>query len=219
MKIAHLTDLHLSKIGALEKNLLATLQKEAPDLIVITGDIYSGPESKEPGLDFLASLKAPKGVFLVDGNWDHWTLPKSGLRDLAQESKVVLLRNESRQIGDNLWVVGMDDLLAGTPTPSEAFSNLPPQASCIALFHSPEYFSEIAGRCALNLSGHTHGGQVRFPGLNPLWLPPGSGPYVSGWYTSSNSKLYVNRGTGTSILPIRFFARPEMAFFTIGEEK
>ena len=75
----------------------------------------------------------------------------------------------------------------------------------------------IAGKCDLALAGHTHGGQVRLPWLPPLWLPRGSGRFVEGWYEREGSQMYVCRGIGMSILPIRFFCRPELAVITVGE--
>lgn len=218
LKIAHLTDLHLSQIGELEKNVVQTLQKESPDLIVITGDIFSGGDNVQDVHNFLNLLDAPLGVWMVDGNWDHWTLPDKGLRTLAGSS-AVLLRNQNKRVREDLWLVGIDDAFAGKPDIEPAFSGLPKDAPCIALFHSPEFFPEIDGKCFLNLSGHTHGGQVRLPGVGPLWLPPGSGKYLSGWYGAAPSKLYVNRGIGTSILRVRFLARPEIAIFTVGGGK
>jgi predicted MPP superfamily phosphohydrolase len=81
----------------------------------------------------------------------------------------------------------------------------------IALFHSPEYFDQIAPTIDLAFAGHTHGGQVNAPLAGALWLPPGSGRFVEGWYSSANAKLYVSRGVGTSIAPLRFLCRPEIA--------
>jgi hypothetical protein len=149
----------------------------------------------------------------------HWTLPDAGLRNLARTSDAVLLRNQNRRVREDLWLVGLDDALAGKPELEPAFLGVPKNAPCIALFHSPEFFPKIEGRCFLNLAGHTHGGQIRLPGLGPLWLPPGSGRYIAGWYGTDASKLYVSKGVGTSLLRARLFARPEIAIFTIGDGK
>jgi predicted MPP superfamily phosphohydrolase len=65
------------------------------------------------------------------------------------------------------------------------------------------------------LAGHTHGGQVRIPMIRPFWLPSGSGSYFAGWYAGSHGGLYVSRGLGTSLLPIRFLARPEVFLLTL----
>ncbi len=214
LKIAHLSDLHLSRVGKLEKEVLRRLDEELPDLIAITGDLLSDVDGVASVQAFLEQLHAPLGVWMVDGNWDHWTLPEMGVRNLAGSSAIPL-RNQNARVREDLWIIGLDDALAGKPEIEPAFAGIPPQASCIALFHSPDFFSEIKGRCFLNLAGHTHGGQIRLPGLGPLWLPPGSGDYISGWYGPPDSKLYVSRGIGTSILSARFFARPEIAFFEV----
>jgi len=73
----------------------------------------------------------------------------------------------------------------------------------------------MASRVNLCLTGHTHGGQVRLPFLKPLWLPKGCGRFVEGWYEELGSCIYVNRGLGTSLLPVRFLCRPEITFITI----
>ncbi len=218
IKIAHLTDLHIFQMGKLERKVLKLVENESPDLIVITGDIFSEHSETQGIHEFLNGLSAPLGIWIVDGNWDYWTMPGAGLRTLATESKPVLLRNQNGRIRENLWIVGLDDAIAGNPDVGQAFRGVPEGDQCIALFHSPALFSEISGKCFLNLAGHTHGGQVRLPWLGPLWLPPGSGEYISGWYGTETSRLYVSKGIGTSILNIRFFARPEIAFFTVGDE-
>lgn len=215
LKIAQLSDLHITKIGGLESRILRALQDEAPDLIVITGDVLADQIAIDDARIFLRQLNAPLGVYMVDGNWDHWMRPESGLRDLA-EASVTLLRNRGGKVRDDVWIVGLDDALAGQPDVDLAFSVIPKEAVCISIFHSPEYFSKVQGRCVLNLAGHTHGGQVSIPWYGPMWLPPGSGKYVSGFYGAPGSRLYVSRGSGTSILPLRFFSRPELAIFEIG---
>ncbi len=76
----------------------------------------------------------------------------------------------------------------------------------------------IAPRLDLAFAGHTHGGQVRLPLIGALWTPPGSGRYVAGWYSMSEApraRMYVSRGVGTSVLPVRFLCRPEVALITL----
>ena len=103
----------------------------------------------------------------------------------------------------------------------------PEGALRIALFHSPGYFDTIADQVHFAFAGHTHGGQVRVPLLPPLWMPNGSGRFVAGWYEAQPgaassaptqqpaARLYVSRGVGTSILPLRFNCRPEVALITV----
>lgn len=216
LKIAHLTDLHLREIGRLERKLLDVLESEKPDLIAITGDNVTNEESSHAvANEFLALLHAPLGVYSVNGNWEHWTAEEKPERAVASLGNITSLDNSNRQVRPDLWVVGLDDAFAGKPKPELAAAGLPKNTFCVLLFHSPSYFPDVADICPLSLAGHTHGGQVRLPFYGPLWLPSGSGNYVSGWYEKENAKMYVSRGIGTSILDVRFLARPEVAFITV----
>jgi len=86
----------------------------------------------------------------------------------------------------------------------------------ILLSHSPEiFFKADLARFDLVLAGHTHGGQVRLPWFGALWLPEGSEEYESGWFRGRTARMFVTRGVGTNILPIRFLARPEIALITL----
>ena len=77
------------------------------------------------------------------------------------------------------------------------------------------FFDTVAGRVPLVLAGHTHGGQVRLPLIPTLWLPRGSGHFLAGWYAERGSRMYVSRGIGTSVLPIRFRCPPELSIITV----
>jgi len=215
--LAHISDLHSMGLGRREKALLAALQAERPDVIVITGDSVPDHETgvtPEPVFEVLRRLRAPLGVFAVLGNWEHW---RHVAREPAfwQAAGVTLLVNEARRVRDDLWVVGIDDPLAGGPDAAASFAHVPEGAARVVLMHSPEYFDSLADTGLIVLAGHTHGGQVRVPGLRPPWLPPGCGPYVEGWYERGSSRLFVSRGVGTSIVRARFWCRPELALVTL----
>jgi hypothetical protein len=109
--------------------------------------------------------------------------------------------------------VGLDDFTAGKPKTS-LIQRPTSDPTTIVLQHSPGQFHRTIGitKDQICLSGHTHGGQVTFFG-KALWTPPGSGDFLAGWYATAECRLYVSRGIGTSILPIRFGARPEIAVF------
>jgi predicted MPP superfamily phosphohydrolase len=215
LKVAHLTDLHLRSWGRREQVLLRHLEEQKPDLIVITGDTTSPGATDSDRYQLLSKLQAPMGVYAVRGNWELWS-PMEDEESLYRRAGVRPLMNEGQPVRDALWLVGLDDALAGEPDVAKAFSALPSGAPCLALMHSPALFDEAAGRCTLTLAGHTHGGQVRLPGLGALWLPPGSGAYEAGWYERNGTRMYVSRGLGNSILDIRFLCRPELAIFTLG---
>jgi len=217
LKIAHLTDLHTSGLGRREKKLLAILAAEKPDLIVITGDsVASGGAYKETR-PLLAQLHAPLGVYTVRGNWENW-IPPGNEREHYRLAGVKLLVNQGAAPRPDVWLVGADDSASGFPDGKAALAGAPAGALRIGLFHSPSYFDQIAGEIHLALAGHSHGGQLRIPFLPPLWLPRGVGSYVAGWYEQKGSRMYVSRGVGTSILPLRFNCRPEVAMITVASD-
>mgnify|MGYP003393456471 CR=1 FL=1 len=167
----------------------------------------------------MKELRAPLGVFLVRGNWEHWRPHPDELKIYA-EAGIHFLDNSNHQVRDEFWIIGLDDNLAGAPNLGKATPGLPKNAFKIGLFHSPDFFSTHSDSFDLVLAGHTHGGQIRIPFLPPLWLPEGSGPYVEGWYAAgSKAKMYVSRGIGNSVLEIRFFCRPELPIIEIIPER
>lgn len=213
VKIAHLSDLHFHRFGSIETKVLEAVNAEAPDLILITGDTLDGEGGVPPAKVFFKSLKSPRlGTWAVLGNWENW----SGQNTVGLFDKigVSLLINEKAFLSAGFALLGFDDSLSGKPLRSLSASPKP-NPFCISLVHSPKFAKVIANRCPLILAGHTHGGQVRLPLLPPFWLPPESDSYVSGWYDLHGSKMYVSRGIGTSILPVRFFSRPELALITL----
>jgi predicted MPP superfamily phosphohydrolase len=226
VKIAHLADLHARGLGRRERALLTVLEREAPALIVLTGDqLVAGgwgsppigaadDHSHERAAELLSRLRAPLGVWAVRGNWDNWRGQRDD-REYYGSLGITLLVNEAREVRPGLWVAGVDDELSGAPDVAGAERGIPEDAFVVGLFHSPAAFGRVAGRWPLALAGHTHGGQVRLPFLPPLWLPGGSGDYVAGWYQEAGSQLYVSRGVGTSIAPVRFLCRPEVALVTL----
>ena len=224
--IAHLSDLHVRRMGRREERLLAHLDREKPDFIVITGDSpVDGdpfvPESERED-DFayarvgelLDRLRAPLGVWAVRGNWENERRPPDE-RAYYDAHGVRLLVNEARALRPGVWLAGVDDP-EGDPDVETPLRSIPEGAYAVFLFHSPALFDAVAGRAPLALAGHTHGGQVRPPFVRPFWLPKGSGRYLEGWYEDRGSRLYVSRGIGTSVLPVRFLCRPELAIVTVG---
>ncbi len=216
LRIAHVSDLHTGGLGRRERALLAALDEAKPDLIAITGDTVDGGDL-EPARELLVAMttKAPLGVVAVHGNWEHWR-PVSDAERFYAEVGVRFLRNDAVRVRDDLWVVGLDDDLAGAPDATRAFAKVPPGRTPIVIFHSPVAVDAIAGRAPIALAGHTHAGQVRLPLLGALWRPPGSGRFDHGWYEASGTRLFVSRGVGTSLLPVRFWCRPELALITLG---
>jgi uncharacterized protein len=215
IKIAHLADIHTSGLGRRERRMIEVIEAERPDLVVITGDSINITSDYSGLRDVLTHLHAPLGVWIVRGNHEDWW-PIKDEEAFYERSGATLLLNSSREVRPGFWLVGFDDLYGGSPDANKAFEGVPESAYRIALFHSPMFFDEIAGRCNFAFAGHTHGGQVRLPFVGPIWLPPFSGEFVRGWFEQQGTQMYVSRGVGTSILDVRFLSRPEIAIITLG---
>jgi uncharacterized protein len=215
LKIVQFSDLHTHGLGRNEKAAFQILQKEKPDLIAITGDCLGNLAGNYRMCEqFYRRLHAPLGVWVVRGNWEN-DRPVYHERAFYSKAGVRLLVNQNALPRPDFAVIGLDDNSSGTPRLDRALSGVPADIYKIALFHAPGFFDDIAGRVNLCLAGHTHGGQIRIPFIKPFWLPKGCKGFVAGWYEEDGTKMYVNRGLGTSDLPVRFLCRPEITVVTI----
>ena len=216
--LAQVTDAHLKQIGAVEKAIPRALDEHAVQLLVLTGDILDQALYLPVLKEFCAGLRRPGMTAVATlGNWEHWgAMVSPELTKAYAQSGTRLLVNEGLTLSDGVRLFATDDSRAGNvrledPSEERAFARL-------LLTHSPEFLDRVpreAGPFSLALAGHTHGGQVRAgAGLVPF-LPDGSGRFVAGWYDLPAGPAYVSRGTGTSILPIRFTCRPELAIFRL----
>ncbi len=223
--MAHVSDLHMRGYGARERRALELLAQAKPDVIAVTGDFTlegSDPAALRQFLEDLSKQKPAFGIWAVLGNHDHWHPPAANdgaVRKFFSDTGVALLVNEWGRIGkglDTLTLVGVDDPFTGVDNLGVALRGTQRTPFAILLAHSPEIFMKAdLTKFDLVLTGHTHGGQVRLPGLGALWLPAGSEGYDSGWFYGQYAQMYVTRGVGTSILPIRFLCRPEIALITL----
>ncbi len=222
LTIAQISDLHyglFSNTGNAAQAVNTVLALE-PDLIVVTGDYvlvsanHAGPCAAE-----LARLRAPLGVFTILGNHDHWTDAAVVSRALM-EAGLPLLRNEGRLIeanGGAFWLAGVDDVWERHADLDAALEGAPQDVIKILLAHEPDYADEVAtdGRVSLQLSGHSHGGQVRLPFLGAPVLPYLAHKYPYGLRRVGTMWLYTNRGIGVIAPPIRFNCRPEATLITL----
>lgn len=217
-RIAHLSDTHFSHLrgrwAALE--LVETVRRAHPDLIVHTGDFADGTvEALADDVAPLSALQAPDGKVLVRGNHEAysgiapWTrlLEGQGWQVLANESRLV------ERKGASFALVGLTDAHEGqapggtAPDPDRAFARVPPDVVRILLAHQPrQAFSVQDKRVALQLSGHTHGGQIwPFHHLVPLQQP-----ILAGLQTLGQVPVFVSRGAGTWGPPLRLLAPSEV---------
>ena len=192
------------------------------DLIVITGDFLSySVDSGVPSrlTEALEKLKARDGVLAVMGNHDYLTNVET-VRRCIREAGILELRNEIHTIerGDAaLQVAGIDDVMEGRSRLDLVLEKLPEDGAAILLAHEPDFadVSSATGRFDLQLSGHSHGGQVRMPFWGPLILPPFSQRYSGGLYEVGDMLQYTNRGLGFVDARLRFLCRPEVTVFTL----
>jgi uncharacterized protein len=215
LKIAHLSDIHTHGYHRREKHLTRSLQKEKPDVIVVTGDMVSvGAKAYRHAAEVYKRLDAPLGVWFVRGNWEN-EKPRKYEEDFYHSLDVHLLINAHRKIREDVWVVGMDDRRSGKPIWTKAAKGVPVQGFVLVLIHSPGAIRDVDQRADLVLAGDTHGGQIRLPGFTAFTIAKESKPYVSGWYERGHTKMYVSRGLGMSGPKMRLFCRPEIAYISV----
>lgn len=203
------------------REIVGAINALQPDLIALTGDFVSRlePDTARVLHHLLRALRAREGVAATLGNHDHWTAPAAvygaiigaGHRCLANAALAV------RRGGAALYVAGVDDIWEGQHDLARALDGIPDGAPTILLAHEPDYADEVAltGRVSLQLSGHSHGGQVRLPGRGALILPRLGRRYDQGLYDVGGMALYVNRGVGMVAPYVRFNCPPEITHFTL----
>jgi uncharacterized protein len=221
-KVVLLSDLHIYPFTTVEliNEAIRLTNSVRPDLVLFAGDfVYKSPEAVFDLVPLLEKLNPAKGVFAVLGNHDRRVAPKIVSEALAKGG-VELLNNRGIELqiaSESIYLAGIDSFLAGTPRPSEAFSARRGTVCSIALVHEPDSIRELCAEVPvdLQLSGHSHGGQVRFPGFGALVLPQLGKIYDLGLYEVGHAQIYTTRGIGTVYLPIRFNCPPEVTAITL----
>jgi predicted MPP superfamily phosphohydrolase len=199
----------------------ALLEPEAPDLILLGGDLVSeSPRYIGGAVEVLQTLldNAPLGGFAVLGNHD-FNVSASKVTEGLSQAGFGVLRNDAAEIrvnGSSLWIGGIDETLLGRPSPPETFAQIPKDAPAIALWHEPQFAEQAAAQGAfLQLSGHTHGGQIRIPGVGPVGLPIHGKRYVIGLNDADGMAVYTSRGVGVYRPPMRFNCPPEVTLISL----
>jgi predicted MPP superfamily phosphohydrolase len=198
-----------------------------PDLIVLGGDFVSQPPigddrkaafAAEPCARLLRQMTAPHGLWAVLGNHDEATDHKHVTRALQAEN-IQVLANQSQAIehdGARIWLAGVNDVLGNTADLPKTLHRVPTNEAVILLAHEPDFADEAAKfPIDLQLSGHSHGGQVRIPLLPPLFLPALAKKYIRGRYNVGGLALYTNAGLGTVGVPVRLNCPPEITLLTL----
>ena len=223
-RVVQIGDLHLDDWPdpAWLGRIVKLVNRQRPDLIAIMGDFASHSARRldiEQLVSALRSLRARDGVVAVMGNHDYLA-GEALIRTYLRQSSVVELSNAIytlRRNGAELHVAGVDDLMAGRCRLDLVLRELPESGAAILLAHEPDFADASAAtrRFDLQLSGHSHGGQVGIPFLRRLILPPFSQRYVAGLHRVGDMVLYTNRGLGFVHLRLRFLCRPEITVLTL----
>jgi uncharacterized protein len=232
-KIVQFSDTHLGFHYDLKqfKKMLAQISSLKPDIIFFTGDLMDAPNQypfSEEIVPLLKNLEAPFGKYSIYGNHDHGGYGSDIYKNIMKLADFKLLLNSSEQIqlldGSRIFVMGIDDAMLGRPDFESAMENIPDEHYKILLSHAPDLADNaVRYGIQLQLSGHSHGGQIQIPFVGALITPPFAKKYWEGFYeigvTETPLTLYVNRGIGTTRLPFRFLSKPEITLFTLNAIK
>lgn len=213
-RIVQLSDLHHSPFTSLEliNQSIEIANDLKPDMFVLTGDFVSHEsEYIAPVADALSYLKSEYGSFACLGNHDHWT--DAGLvTDLLRGEGITVLVNEGLRFearGASFWLCGVDDLTLMKTDIKAALRGSREDEMKLLLAHNPKILYRAARRNVdLMLSGHTHGGQVKLRDDEDKILP--SRRLNSGLYRRKNTQVYITRGIGTVVVPVRYQCPPEI---------
>ncbi len=228
--IAVLSDFHYDPVFSVHplRAAIPMVNGLKPDLIVLGGDFVSMPmlssddekaaSLAEPCAHLLAKMNAAEGLWAVLGNHDCSTDPKRVTHDL-QAQGIKVLANQSVAIthkGARFWLAGVGDVLCNTADLQQTIQGIPEDDAIVLLAHEPDYADFVVQFAVdLQISGHSHGGQIRLPLMRPLYLPDLARKYYLGLYQIGPLTLYTNAGLGTVGVPVRLNCPPEITLLTL----
>jgi predicted MPP superfamily phosphohydrolase len=218
-KIIHLSDIHHSPFTDLKhiNRAVKVANRLKPDLFILTGD-YVSHETKfiAPVAKALGALKAEFGTYACLGNHDHWTDPDI-VTEKFREAGITVLINEGFRLEvreASFWLAGVDDHMVGKTDLPAALKGSYPDEFKILLAHNPLIFRQaVRSGVDLTFSGHTHGGQVKVRDPEKRILPRRK--LSAGLHKRKDSQIYITRGIGTVVLPVRFQCPPEISMLTL----
>jgi predicted MPP superfamily phosphohydrolase len=226
-KIIQFSDTHIGYHYQLHQlnDLIMKINEQSPDIVIFSGDLIDNPNKYTHSKDIIPIMKkitAPLGKLAIFGNHDHGGYGTNIYRHIIQQADFILLQNQiySIKLLDNsqIALAGLDDCLLGKPSFNTLLSKRFDSIYTILLAHEPDIAEKASQyNYHLQLSGHTHGGQIKIPFLGPLYTPPLGKKFVEGFYEvgPNKMKLYVSRGLGTTRIPLRFLSKPELTIFTL----
>jgi predicted MPP superfamily phosphohydrolase len=224
-RIVQLSDIHHSPFTGMKhiKRAFDMANDLAPDMIALTGDYISHDDHYiPPVVEAMGKLRAKHGVYGVMGNHDHWT-DGDLISDMMKSEGIRVLNNEGFRLevdGAFIWLAGVDDLLAGLTDLPAALKGARKKEMKLLLAHNPSIIrmAEPAG-IDLMLSGHTHGGQIRLRETKEsILFPRRRRRLSSGLHREGDTQIYITRGIGTVVLPMRYGCPPEVSVIELKTE-
>lgn len=221
VRIAWLTDLHhgeFVRTASVQAWVDAAL-REAPDLVLLGGDLVDQTPGDDPDAGLaaeLARLRAPLGVWAVAGNHDHGRYRGIGpYVALLRGAGIEVLVNRGVSVRPDLHVAGLDDFRNGRPDLGAALRDRPAAAGIVFASHNPDVLPEVPTDVGLTISGHTHGGQVVLPGVGALYTSSRYGDrFLAGW-VEGPARGYVSRGLGVTSMPVRINCPAELTILDL----
>lgn len=232
LTIAHLSDFHFDPYFSVTpiQSAVRIVNDVKPDLAVLTGDFVTRPLVKTPSTvidavrqadacaDLLRQVRTPLGMWAVLGNHDALTHALH-VETALRHAEVQVLRNRAVPLernGERIWLAGVDDVLAGGNDLERALRGIPAVDAVVLLVHEPDFADQVANYSVdLQLSGHSHGGQVRFPFVGAVYLPTLARKYPLGLRQVGRLQLYTNPGIGTLGIPVRWNCPPEVTLIRL----
>jgi uncharacterized protein len=231
-KIVHISDLHNKMFGKEQSEILEEIENLSPDIIIVTGDLIDRRRyNLDKAMDFINGAIEIAPIYYVSGNHEAWSGKYSEIKDSLIEVGVNIIDDTKLEItkeNSTIYLLGLSDpsFLTSNYTDGTDISNIEEYLSNwsniegfkILLSHRPELF-DLYSKNNMNLvfSGHAHGGQVRIPFVGGI-IAPNQGffpKYTSGSYNSDKTTMFVSRGLGNSLFPVRIFNPPEIISVTL----
>lgn len=222
--IVQISDLHNASFGRNNKKLIDSIEGLAPDIVVITGDIVDSNHTNiSIAIKFVDEVAKKYHVYYVTGNHEYW-LDETERKELfvgIEDAGAVIVDNENISIDTDMGsvtLIGLDDNNLHDGTLRSMIEECKENELTIVLAHEPQYIDQYGNAGAdLVLTGHAHGGQMILPFIGPLIAPDqGFMPeYTAGQFEKNNTTMYISRGLGNSVIPVRLFNYPEIVCIVI----
>ena len=225
-RIVQISDLHNAKFGKNNSRLISKIKENSPDIIVITGDIADSNHTNiKTATDFCKEAAKIAPCYYITGNHEMWLSDDETetLYNGIKDAGITILDSTTSILENGIYLTGLGDDHLYDGTLAELSENIPEDALHIVLAHEPQYLEEeyILSSPDLIITGHAHGGQIRLPFIGGIIAPDqGFFPkYTSGEYKSDDTTMYVSRGLGNSVIPVRIFNTPEINLLKIKTAK